>query len=279
MKTKSINTIKIIPPSVLHYPGFLISPSVDGILPMVYVQVSFVDNESKFEQKVDLIYSIELLNLTLARITHWENMNRPIDKGKTYSDIRFHLVYKYLEYDRLSEAILHFICCFSEMKKAIQKFPLGGYKVILNFDMCNLEDVEIEVFKPNLLDETDIKNIRETRIYSQGSSMTLKSKLGFLSDYQIDVLKKLISFEISGKGIILYPTTFLDELNIPLEERERFMGAFWRIKDCELIKLSRMPIGKIVVKYELKERGLVEDYFLDKETRETEIVQSNDIQN
>jgi hypothetical protein len=221
---------------------------------VVYVQANFEDAENDFEQEVDLVYKVEYLKEVMERIEYWKMKRKPYNKSKIYSDIRFHLVYQHLDFKELGSALLYYICCCQEFKRAFKKNPLGGFKIVMQFDMHHQNCTEIEIVEPEFLDELDHQNIQKTEIFDDCFNITLESKLKFLSEYQIDVLKKLISLEISGKGIILYPTIFLDELNIPLEERKRFMEAFWRIKDCELIQMSRNAIGEDVHKYDLVEK-------------------------
>lgn len=235
--------------------GFEVSPIVYDNYSVVYVQANFEDAENDFKQEVDLVYKVEYVKEVIERIDYWKKKRKPYNKSTIYSDIRFHLVYQQLDFKELGAALSYYICSCQEFKQAFKKNPLGGFKMVMQLDMHHQDRTEIEIVEPEFLDEIDIQNIQKTEIFDNCFNITLKSKLKFLSEYQIDVLKKLISLEISGIGIILYPTSFLDELNIPLEERKRFMEAFWRIKDCELIQMSRNAIGEDVHKYELVDNG------------------------
>jgi hypothetical protein len=241
-----------------------ISTSMNNNHPVVYVQAIFTDADNDFKQEVELVYKVEYTKEVLGHIVHWVTKRNPFNKEKIYSDIRFLLVYQHLNCRELGSAILHFLLCTPELKRALKKYPWGGFKTILHFDMQDQESIDIEIVRPELLDGGDLQKIRNTEIMDDCFNFTLESKLKLLSDYHIEALKKLISLEISGKGIILYPTNFLYELNIPYKERKRFMEAFYRIKDCELIQISRTAILDDSNKYELAERGLFEYFFPDK---------------
>ena len=202
----------------------------------VLFQLNFHNDDYGFKKTIELVAEVEHLEEQILSVDRLKK-NKTKILLRAFRDVRYYAVNPYLDYSEMSWCFIFYVCCFGEFNNFFSKHPEGGFKVVLEIDLVDLDNQKIEfISRQNLIknDLTQLHLLDDQCVYLD---MTLESKLRFLDVEETKILKRCLTIYSRGEHIYACSKKLhLIQCNGVEESLRQFILTYYKLIELCLAK-------------------------------------------